>query len=162
MRGMWVAAKSRHVYACQSGCSTVHGPKSDERITDLLLAHWETSPLVEVSDAPFAHAEQIDTLRQQLVVLTDAFASGGLEVEDYAAGRAAVRDRLAPLERLQREWQREHYAGKPMGTVDQWHAADLDGKRLMVRRELLMVVAAPATPGARAFDPKRLHPKWRA
>jgi site-specific DNA recombinase len=161
MRGMWIKAKGRHVYACQSGCSTVHGPKADETITGMLLEHWETSPLVEISDAPFAHAEQIAIKRQQLVALTEAFAGGVMDVADYAAGRAAVRDQLEPLERLQREWQREHFTGKPMGTVDQWNAADLDGKRLMARRELLMIVVAPAVRGRRPFDPQRLDPRWR-
>jgi len=161
MRGMWVKAKGRHVYACAAGCTTVHGPLTDEHVTDLLLAHWARSPALDVEPERFPQADAVEALEARLAALTAKFAEDQLDVDGFATGRAAVLAKLEPLKRQQRAWERTQVTAKPMGTVDQWEAAELDGRRLMARRELVRVVVMPGQRGRRPFDPKRLRPQWR-
>lgn len=171
MRGMWVKAKDRHNYACAAGCVAVHGPELDAHVSGVLCAHWKGAPVIVPAEEPFPDEEQMLDLADRSAALEAAFATGRFavpggdkadEVERYLSAKEAVMTLLRPLVKSHREWQRAHVAPAPVNTLDVWESADVNGRRMMVRRELQRVVVNPVPRGRRPFDPSRADLQWRA
>lgn len=162
MMGQWRAARGYHVYRCPTGCGIIHGPELDRWVTALLLEFWANAPEVVPESQPFHAQAEIARLETQLEELQQARVDGLFPVlSDYLEEKGAVNAVLKPLQQERKKWLRTQVSPRPVGSVGLWEKADLDGQRMMARRELLMVKVARAQRGLKAFDARRVQLEWR-
>jgi site-specific DNA recombinase len=162
MMGQWIKKRDRHCYRCPSGCGIIHGPELDRHITSLLLGHWAQAPELVPDVKPFQGEAEIARLTEQLEQLSQARVSGLIpDLAEYLEEKGKVNTLLKPLEAERRKWQKAQVTPQTLGSAELWAKADLDGRRLMAKRELDMVKVDRAQRGLKAFDPKRVQPVWR-
>lgn len=153
--------KGYHIYKCEQGCITVHGPQLDKHIIGLLTDHWALAPEVTPEALPFPGEQELGQLKARKDELEQAYAQGLLTLQDFLAAQGKVNELLEPLKADRRSWLKSQAVEKPLGSVELWRQADPAGKRLMVRQELELVKVSAAQRGLKHFDPRRVEPVWR-
>jgi len=162
LHGAWREAKGYHCYRCPDGCVTIHGPELERYVTGLLLEHWANAPELVPDVQPFQGEAELARLKGQLEELSEARVSGLIpDLGEYLEEKGKVNTLLKPLEAERKKWAKAQVTPRAVGSVELWEKADLDGKRLMARRELEMVQVDKARKGLKRFDSLRVHLEWR-
>jgi site-specific DNA recombinase len=162
MMGEWRKRLERHTYRCPSGCGVIHGPELERHVTELLVAFWANAPELVPDVQPFHGEAEMARLEGQLEELAQARVEGLIpDLKEYLEEKGAVNRLLKPLEAERRQWAKSQVTEKPLGSAELWEKADLDGRRLMARRELELVKVGRAQRGLKAFDPQRVQLVWR-
>ena len=161
-------------YSCttkaQGGCGggiSVHGPKTDERIRNLVILKYEKEAAdrsAAVDAGPWPQEAELELLRQDMRDLTTAWRARKISGSHYFAQFPEVEAEHARLAQERDRWLATTYAaaGRPVTiTVEEWEGYALAQRRAYVADALLAVIVHPAAPDRDGFNPDRLEPVWR-
>jgi len=161
-------------YSCtakaQGGCGgrvSVHGPKTDERIRNLVILKYEKEAAdrsAALDAGPWPQEAEFEMLRQDMRDLTAAWRARQISGSHYFAQFAEVEADHARLAQYRERWLAATHAaaGRPVTiTVEQWEGYTLAQRRAYVADALLAVIVHPAEPHHDGFNPDRLEPVWR-
>jgi site-specific DNA recombinase len=161
-------------YSCtakaQGGCGgrvSIHGPRTDERIRNLVILKYEkeaASRSAAADAGPWPQAAELEQLRQDMRELTAAWRARQISGSHYFAQFGEVEAEHDLLAQERDRWLAVTHAaaGRPVTiTVEQWDGYTLAQRRAYVEDVLHAVIVHPAQPGWDGFDPNRLEPIWR-
>lgn len=162
-------------YVCQSrsqgGCAGIcrHGPKTDQYVTEAVLAKLEEREARASVTEVWAGAAELETVQGQLDDLGREWRAGGMSNEFFFANVRQLEKRLTEL----RADQGRYVAAttrRAVGVEDvrrRWYLPEEDGgldvmqKRAYIREALHAVIVHPAGRGRAAYNPDLLQPIWR-
>lgn len=152
----------RHNYSCPCGKVALHGPKTDDLLTQLVLALLaEESAGAEVK--PWSGEGRIEGLETQRAELMAAYSDGRLpsDVVFPEVSRISAEREVLLVERA--EYLRAHHlpAVGRRTIVEAWEAWDIEQRRARIEALVDHVVVTRSSRRGAPWDPTRLHPVRR-
>ncbi|BCB84467.1 recombinase family protein [Phytohabitans suffuscus] len=154
----------------EGGCGgmSIFGPKTDEWITEAVIAKYELeAQRREARGVPDAwpREAELSEVKQSIAELTVAWRARPQKISNarYFALLPDLEREEAELSSEREQWLVRQYgnAGKPPTLRADWKGLTLAEKRTYVKEALVCVLVHPARPGWYQFDAERLEPVWR-
>jgi DNA invertase Pin-like site-specific DNA recombinase len=154
----------------EGGCGgmCVYGPKTDEWITEAVIAKYELEAKrrqAEIAPEPWSREAELAEVRASIKELTAAWRARPQKISNsrYFAFLPELEHEEAELAAEREQWLARQIGsvGHPPALRVDWPGLTLAEKRTFVREALVGVLVHPAREGWREFDPSRFEPLWR-
>lgn len=161
-------------YVChlksEGGCGglSIFGPKTDEWVTEAAIAKFEVEARrrqARVAPEAWSREAELAAVRQNIADLTAAWRARPQQISSarYFALIPELEQEELGLAAEREQWLARQYGavGRPLTLREDWPGLTLAEKRTYVKEALVCVIAHPAAPGHRHWNPDRLELVWR-